>query len=129
MNKEGYYKYFVRRNGTYHVETIDDMIPVDSVKQNPIWGLDIRYPWEAILLKAWIKEKGSLENVMKAEPFEFIHAFGLPAYKVSNFKKEIEFINNERITSEDKRKKFQELRLYRDNLLILAKSRDSQKLT
>ena len=66
---------------------MDDEIPVDSHKQLPIWGLDLRYPHEILLLKAWIKEKGSLSEVIRANPFEFLHAFGLPAYKVSNFKK------------------------------------------
>lgn len=45
-------------------------------------------------MKAWIKEKGGIEEVKRAEPFEFIDAFGLPAYKVSNFKKELDFIVN-----------------------------------
>ena len=128
VNKEGYYKYFVRRNGTYHVETVDDWIPVDGYKQLPIWGLDIQYPWQIILLKAWIKEKGSLDNVIRAEPFEFIHAFGLPAYKVSNFKKELDFIENERITGEEREKKLGNLRLNRDNVIIIGKTRDSSKV-
>ena len=29
INGRGYYMYFVRRNGEYHVEFIDDLIPVD----------------------------------------------------------------------------------------------------
>ncbi len=53
-------------------------------------------------MKAWIKEKGGIEEVKRAEPFEFIDAFGLPAYKVSNFKKELDFIVNEKINNETK---------------------------
>ena len=30
VNQEGYYKYFVKRNGIYHVEIMNDYIPVDE---------------------------------------------------------------------------------------------------
>jgi len=29
LNRKGLYKYFVRRNGEYYVEIIDDTVPVD----------------------------------------------------------------------------------------------------
>ena len=92
----------MKRNGVYHVETIDDEIPVDCVKQFPLWGLSIDCPWQIVLMKAWIKEKGGLEGVKRAEPFEFMDAFGLPAYKVSNFKKDLDFITVEKIDKNTK---------------------------
>ena len=42
-----------------------------------------------LLLKAWIKEKNGLNGVIRAEPFDFLDHFGLPAYKVANFKKDL----------------------------------------
>jgi hypothetical protein len=38
-------------------------------------------------MKAWIKEKGSLEAVIDSQPFEFIEAFGLPGYRALSIKK------------------------------------------
>jgi len=55
INKSGYYEYFVRRNGEYFVEEIDDVIPVSSDLLHPIWGLSINEPWKLLLMKAWIK--------------------------------------------------------------------------
>lgn len=55
INKEGYYEYFVRRNGEYHIDFIDDYIPVEGMKKLPIWGLSYACPWELLLMKAWIK--------------------------------------------------------------------------
>ena len=57
VNSQGFYQYFVRRNGEYHVEFIDDLIPVVGNKQLPAWGLNIKEPWKLILMKAWLKEK------------------------------------------------------------------------
>jgi len=42
VNKSGFYEYFVRRNGEYFVEVIDDVIPVSNEQQEPIWGLSIK---------------------------------------------------------------------------------------
>lgn len=60
MSQVGYYQYFVRRNGEYHVDYVDDSIPVDSDDQEPLWGLRLEEPWKLILMKAWIKEKGGI---------------------------------------------------------------------
>ena len=87
MNKEGYYRYFVKRDGEYFVNVIDDLIPVHPKTRQPFWGLSIKYPWQLLLLKAWIKEKGSWESMNNAKPFEFLDAFGFPLYKTYNFKK------------------------------------------
>ncbi len=87
ITKNGYYEYFVRRNGEYFLECIDDIIPVDGRHQEPIWGLSYNCPWELLLLKAWIKEKGGLGGVFRAQPGEFLHAFGLPGYSVKNIRK------------------------------------------
>ncbi len=40
LNSQGLYKYFVRRNGEYYVEYMDDWIPVDPVTKLPPWGLN-----------------------------------------------------------------------------------------
>jgi len=42
VNKSGFYEYFVRRNGEYFVEVIDDVIPVSNEQLEPIWGLSIK---------------------------------------------------------------------------------------
>jgi hypothetical protein len=87
LTKKGYYQYFVRRNGEYYVDYVDDWIPVEGHEQIPMWGLSINEPWKLILMKAWIKEKGSLEAVLAAQPFEFIEAFGPPGYRALVLKK------------------------------------------
>lgn len=87
INKNGYYQYFVLRNGEYHVEYIDDTIPVTGKKELPMWGLSVKEPWKIILMKAWIKEKRGIQGVIKAEPYEFIEAFGLPGYRALSIKK------------------------------------------
>ena len=87
INKEGFYQYFVKRNGDYYVNCIDDVIPVKKKSKEPLWGLSKKYPWQLLLLKAWLKEKRTWEKFEEAEPFEFLDAFGLRAYKTYNFKK------------------------------------------
>ena len=59
VKENGYYRYFVKRHGQYYIDYIDDIIPVKKEKKKikPLWGLDIRFPWQLILLKAWLKEK------------------------------------------------------------------------
>ncbi len=42
LNKKGFYQYFVRRNGEYYVEYMDDLIPVSGNKQLPLWGLTLK---------------------------------------------------------------------------------------
>jgi hypothetical protein len=66
LNAKGYYQYFVRRNGQYYVEYIDDYIPVIGRSKTPIWGLSLKEPWKIILMKAWIKEKRGIEGVIAA---------------------------------------------------------------
>jgi hypothetical protein len=66
VNAQGFYQYFVRRNGEYHVEYMDDLIPVVGSKQLPAWGLSLKEPWKLILLKAWLKEKRGIEGVVRA---------------------------------------------------------------
>jgi hypothetical protein len=73
MSRVGYYQYFVRRNGEYYVDYVDDSIPVDSEDQEPLWGLRTEEPWKLILMKAWIKEKDGIENVIKEITFKIIN--------------------------------------------------------
>lgn len=40
-----------------------------------------------------------------AEPFAFLEAFGLPEYRMFNFRKELKFLNEERVPEADKREK------------------------
>ena len=69
LNEKGLYKYFVRRNGEYYVEYMDDMIPVDPESRLLPWGLSEKEPGKIILMKAWLKEKGSIQAMMNAEPY------------------------------------------------------------
>ena len=78
VNKEGKYKYFVKREGEYIVDECDDIIPVDRKTWKPMWGLSYKYPWQLVLLKAWLKECGGWREMMVAPPFALIDAFGLP---------------------------------------------------
>lgn len=92
MNKGGYYQYFIRRNGEYYVDYIDDFIPVVGVKKLPLWGLNIKEPWKLIIMKAWMKEKGGIKGVENAQPYEFIEAFGSTGYKAVSIKKEVDYL-------------------------------------
>jgi hypothetical protein len=58
-------QYFVRRKGEYHVETINDLIPYinQGMDNIPLYGFYENQPWKLLLMKAWIKEKGSIEAV------------------------------------------------------------------
>lgn len=69
------------------MEYIDDTIPVSGPKQLPLWGLNLKEPWKIIIMKAWLKEKGGIEGVKNAKPYEFIDAFGLPGYRALSIKK------------------------------------------
>ena len=68
------------------------------MKQLPLWGLSIKEPWKLIIMKAWIKEKGSIEAVEKAEPYEFIEAFGFSGYRALSIKKEVEHLHHSKIS-------------------------------
>lgn len=73
---------------------MDDWIPVDpDNKLLPPWGLSEYEPWKILLMKAWIKEKGSIKAVFEAEPYEFIDAFGFPGYRAISIQKEIQYLN------------------------------------
>ena len=69
INAKGFYQYFVRRNGQYHVEFMDDLIPVDPETKMPPWGMSIRQPWKLVLMKAWLKEKKTISALVSAEPY------------------------------------------------------------
>lgn len=62
VSKNGYYKYFVKRNGEYFIEQCDDYIPVEKKTWKPIWGIDLKHPWQVILMKMWIKEMGGVKS-------------------------------------------------------------------
>ena len=55
LNQEGYYQYFIRRDGEYYVDYIDDFILVEGQRGRPLWGLSVKEPWKLVLMKAWIK--------------------------------------------------------------------------
>lgn len=92
INEEGKYEYFVKRDGEYVVESCDDVIPVDIKTWKPLWGLSLKSPWQLVLLKAWLKECGGWQEMMTAQPFALLDAFGLPEYKTFNFRKEMRFL-------------------------------------
>jgi len=98
LNKSGYYEYFIRRNGEYYVDYVDDFIPIVGAKKLPLWGLSKNEPWKIIIMKAWIKEKGGIEAVERAEPYEFIEAFGLPGYRALSIKKEVDHLHHSNIS-------------------------------
>ena len=102
VNQEGYYQYFLLRDGEYHVDYVDDWIPVVGKNQTPIWGLSIKEPWKLVLLKAWLKEKGSIKEVLNAEPFEFMNYFGLLGYRALSIVKEVHFLNVSKISESAK---------------------------
>jgi hypothetical protein len=66
----------------------------------PLWGLTLKEPWKIIIMKAWLKEKQGIEGVIRAQPYEFIEAFGLPGYRAMSIKKEITFISHSKISEE-----------------------------
>ena len=82
------------------IEECDDIIPVDKKTWKPLWGLSYKNPWQLVLMKAWLKECDGWDNMIGAEPFAFLNAFGMPSYRVFNFKKELEFLEKERIPRE-----------------------------
>ena len=64
VNREGRYEYFIKRDGEYVIEECDDIIPVDRRTWKPMWGLHYKFPWQLLLLKAWIKECGGWREMM-----------------------------------------------------------------
>ena len=93
------------------MEYIDDLIPVVGSKRVPAWGLSLKEPWKLILMKAWLKEKRGIEGVLKAEPYEFIEAFGLPGYRAISIKKELNFLRVSKAAEEVKSIKEKRIKL------------------
>lgn len=48
---------------------MDDTIPVDPDTRLPPWGLSEFEPWKILVMKAWLKEKGSIAAMVNAEPY------------------------------------------------------------
>jgi hypothetical protein len=128
VNSQGFYQYFVRRNGEYHVEFIDDLIPVVGNKQLPAWGLNLKEPWKLILMKAWLKEKRGILGVIRAQPYEFIEAFGLPGYRALSIKKELNFLKVSKVPEEIKALKEKRIRLNEPGFITVGKTRDTEKV-
>jgi hypothetical protein len=118
----------VRRNGEYYVEFIDDRIPVFGPKQQPLWGLNLKEPWKIIIMKAWLKEKRSIEGVVRAQPYEFIEAFGLPGYRALSIKKEMNFLRVSKISEEIKAQKEKRIKLNEPGFITVGKTRDNEKV-
>lgn len=104
------------------------MIPVDAKTNKPLWGLSLKHPWQIMLLKAWLKEVGSFDAISSAESFRFLDAFGLPEYKTFNFKKELNFMKNERISAKKKEKQIEDFILNKDDVIIIAETHNDNRL-
>lgn len=130
LNEKGLYRYFVRRNGQYHVEVMDDWIPVDpDNKLLPPWGLSEKEPWKLLLMKAWIKEKGSIKAVLEAEPYEFIDAFGFPGYRAISIHKEIDYLTTtSRLDEKIKIAKEKRIPLDIPGYVIVGKTRNNPQV-
>lgn len=61
----------MKRHGEYYLDYVDDIIPVVKERKRiqPLWGLSLKFPWQLILLKAWLKEKKTWEKFNQAAPF------------------------------------------------------------
>lgn len=79
-------------------------------------------------MKAWLKECGSFEGVEKAEPFRLLEAFGLPAYRCFNFRKELNFLKGEQIEKEKKKEKINNYAINKSNVIIIAKTIDDPRV-
>lgn len=60
------------RDGRFETEVVDDLIPIYQETGDPIWGMDIKLPWQLILLKFWAKISKGYNNVASRQAFEFI---------------------------------------------------------
>lgn len=128
VNAQGYYQYFIRRNGEYFVEFVDDVIPVQGSRQMPLWGLTLKEPWKIIIMKAWLKEKKGIDGVRKAEPYEFIEAFGLPGYRALSIKKEVNFLRVSKMSEELKAQKEKRIKLNEPGFITVGKTRDNERV-
>lgn len=128
ITENGYYQYFIKRNGIYEIDFIDDVIPVEGPKEVPLYNLSYRRPWEILLMKAWFKEKGGVHSAHNAEPFEFLRAFGMPGYRVIQYKRDFEFFRDERVSKEMREDRVSKVSLRRPNISIIAKTKNSSKI-
>lgn len=107
---------------------MDDWIPVDPVTRLPPWGLSEKEPWKIILMKAWLKEKKTIQAMIHAEPYEFINAFGFPGYRAISIKKEMEHIAVSSLKSESKMNKEQRIPLDIPGFIVVGKTRNNPKV-
>ena len=62
--------------------------------------------------------------MFQAKPFAVLDAFGLPAYKVFNFRKELRFLKEEKTDMSTKQSNIEKLPLNNPNAIIIAKTID-----
>ena len=107
---------------------MDDYIPVEGKKRLPIWGINIKEPWKLLLMKAWLKEKKSIEAVLKAKPYEFIDAFGLPGYRALSIKKEIISLQLSKLPESVKEVKEKKIHFNEEGFITVGKTRNSDRV-
>lgn len=79
-------------------------------------------------MKAWLKEKRGIEGVVKAEPYEFIEAFGLPGYRAISIKKELNHLRMSKVPEEVKALKEKRIKLNEPGFITVGKTRDNEKV-
>lgn len=79
-----------------------------------------------MLFKAWLKECKSLDNMYNMEPFTFLEAFGLPEYRLFNFRKEFKFLAEERVPEADKKEKINAFTMYDKDVILIARTVNSK---
>jgi hypothetical protein len=97
-------------------------MPVLKSNERLPWNLSPSHPWELLLFKMWMKECGSFQLLLAAEPFAMLDAFGLPAYELHNFRKELQLIKAKTLSETRQRHRLQNITLNKTNALIYAKT-------
>lgn len=79
-------------------------------------------------MKAWLKEKRSIEAVLNADPYEFIDAFGFPGYRAISIQKEISHIATSNMKEEVKVAKEKRIPLDIPGFIVVGKTRSNQQV-
>ena len=90
----GRYEMVVNVDGRFEAVTVDEYVPVYENTEEPIWGMELKYPWQMIIVKVWAKRCNGYDNILSTNPMDFLSSFTNSNWKYFNLAREPNFLDN-----------------------------------
>ena len=93
FQESGRYEMVVNVDGRFEAVTVDDYVPVYENTEEPIWGMELKYPWQLIIVKVWAKRCKGYDNILSTDPMDFLSSFTNSNWKYFNLAREPGFLD------------------------------------